>query len=285
MANIIDAITSLVNAQDFKLKDYKIGNNRANNMGEALEEYVKDLFASSSGDDETERMRKLSEAFSYFGNTNNPPDAMLRGGDAIEVKKLESLGSELALNSSYPKHKLFASSSRVTDACRDSEDWVEKDIIYAVGWVQSGILRHLSFVYGQDYAANREAYTDRLFLKLQKSIKEIPNFDFVDSKELGRVNKVDPLGITYLRIRGMWHIQNPLKVFSYVYVRPSDAAFSAMCIINGSKWDELGNTHELEALADSSNSLNIENVAIKNPDNPAKLIAAKLITINIKEHY
>ena len=50
-----------------------------------------------------ERMERLSKEFSYLGNTNNPPDMMLRSGDAIEVKKIESSTSALALNSSATK--------------------------------------------------------------------------------------------------------------------------------------------------------------------------------------
>ena len=57
-------------------------------MGEALEEYVKDIFAGTVNEtDENIRNQKLSEIFSYLGNQNNPPDSMLRGGDAIEVRK------------------------------------------------------------------------------------------------------------------------------------------------------------------------------------------------------
>lgn len=104
--NIIDAITRLVENPVTNLKDYKIGSNRVNNMGAALEEYIKDLFAGSFGMEEKERVIRLSEVFSYLGNNSNPPDAMLKDGDAIEVKKIESNGSSLALNSSYPKQTL-----------------------------------------------------------------------------------------------------------------------------------------------------------------------------------
>ena len=45
---------------------------------------------------------------------------------------------------------------------------------------------------------------------------ELQDVEFSETNELGRVNKVDPLGITYLRIRGMWGIENPIKVFNYV---------------------------------------------------------------------
>ena len=56
------------------------------------------MFANSFNLSETEKLEKWNEVFSYLGNNSNPPDAMLRGGDAIEIKKLETDSKELALN-------------------------------------------------------------------------------------------------------------------------------------------------------------------------------------------
>lgn len=91
-------------------------------MGDALEEYVKDLFANTINEsDEQSRLVKISDTFSYLGNQNNPPDIMLHSGDAIEVKKIESKNITLVLNSSYPKHKLYVDSKLITEACRNCE--------------------------------------------------------------------------------------------------------------------------------------------------------------------
>ena len=38
-----------------------------------------------------EALEKYSEVFSYLGNTSNPPDMIIKDGDAIEVKKLKDL--------------------------------------------------------------------------------------------------------------------------------------------------------------------------------------------------
>ena len=43
--NIIDAIINLVSNPVIELVEYYQGRNRANNAGDALEEYVKDLFS------------------------------------------------------------------------------------------------------------------------------------------------------------------------------------------------------------------------------------------------
>ena len=42
--NIINAIINIVKNPILDLKGHSTGHNRANNMGEALEEYIKDLF-------------------------------------------------------------------------------------------------------------------------------------------------------------------------------------------------------------------------------------------------
>ena len=279
MSNIIDAIINLVNYKNNSLLENTAGNNRANNSGDGLEEYVKDLFAGTFDIEGVQRLEKIHETFSYLGNNSNPPDAMLRKGDAIEVKKIESPNSALALNSSYPKNKLFASSQMISQACQKAEQWDCKDIMYVVGFVQSNQLKQLSIVYGMDYCADESCYL-RIKNTIKESVESIPSIEFAESRELGHINKVDPLGITYMRVRGMWGIENPWKVFSYVYQRNSNNHFSFMCIINNEKWATLENTSSLENLAGTENSLTISSIRIKDPNNPANLRDAKLISFS-----
>lgn len=279
MSNIIDAIINLVNYKNNSLLENTAGNNRANNSGDGLEEYVKDLFAGTFNIDGAQRLEKISNTFSYLGNNSNPPDAMLREGDAIEVKKIETPNSALALNSSYPKNKLFASSSMISQACKNAEAWKSKDIMYIVGFVQSNQLKQLSIVYGMDYCADESCYL-RIKNTIKESVESIPSIEFAESRELGHINKVDPLGITYMRVRGMWGIENPWKVFSYVYNRTFNSNFSFMCIINDEKWATFGNATTLKNLAKTERSLSISNIRIKDPNNPANLRDAKLISFN-----
>ena len=191
--NILKAIINLVQTPSFELKEYYSNHNRANSMGDALEEYIKDIFAGTYAvANEQERLEKISEVFSYLGNNSNPPDAMLKKGDAIEVKKIENNNASLALNSSYPKHKLFADSPMISLHCRDAEEWDEKDIIYAVGVVDNNKLMNLSLVYGLDYCASEETYT-KIKTKIKDGVEAIPGVEFSETRELVRVNKVDPL--------------------------------------------------------------------------------------------
>ena len=134
-------------------------------------------------------------------------------------------------------------------------------------------------VYGIDYCASEECYS-RIKSTIKEGVEAIPGVEFAPSKELGHINKVDPLGITYMRIRGMWGIENPWKVFSYVYTRDMSKDFTFMCIINDEKWEKLENTCELLQLANEIDELTIKDIEVKNPDNPAKLNGAKLINFS-----
>ena len=273
--NIIDAIINLVNNHITYLVDYYQGRNRANNAGDALEEYVKDLFANSFEMNPYQKKIRYSEVFSYTGNNSNPPDAMLKGGDAIEIKKIESPDARLALNSSYPKQKLYAVSTMISSSCRKVEKWTEKDIIYAVGVVKDNKLKSLCMVYGLDYCASKSCYT-RIRHIIKSGVESIQGVEFAETNELGRVNKIDPLGITYLRVRGMWVIENPWNVFDYIYRRDNNQ-FNFMAIINDEKWNTFNNTTELLNLSKENTALTIDDVLVQNPDNPAQMRPAKLI--------
>ena len=283
MANTIRAILNLIKDPQLELGDYYNSRHRANGEGDSLEEYIKDLYAGTLREsNEQVRLQKISEAFSYIGNDSNPPDAMLYGGDAIEVKKIESVQGDIQLNSSHPKCKLYSSSRMITEGCRNAENgnWVEKDLLYIVGSVKNKNLKSMFMVYGIDYAATEETY-----LRIKRTIKEgvegLPGIQFAETDELGRLNKVDPLGITSLRIRGMWILKNPWKAFSYITQLDKTKKFEFCAIINKEKYNSFDESKELDELGKHTNGLIIQNVKIKNPNNPAILIDAKMIRFTI----
>jgi hypothetical protein len=283
MNNILTAIINISKSTKMTLRHKSTGNNRVQNMGEALEKYIQDVFSNTMEvSDQITRTALLSNTFSYLGNANNPPDMMLLGGDAIEVKKIQSPKSAIALNSSYPKAKLFASSHMISKACRESEVWEKKDMIYAIGVVHEHAISSLAFVYGEDYCAENATY-EKIKKTIKDGVESIPNVAFSESKELGHVNRVDPLGITYLRIRGMWGIENPFSVFDYVYQRNMDHAFNFMCIINDEKFNSFENTIDLYEECKKNKRLHISDIRIKDANNPARLKSAKLITYYIPE--
>lgn len=279
--NIIDAIYDLVSNPQLTLKEYASQHNRANDMGESLEQYIKDLFAGTTGVMNAElRAKKLSETFAYLGNKNNPPDAIIRGDLAIEIKKIESNDNSIALNSSHPKDKLYSSSTMISKACRGCEVWTEKDMLYCIGVVKNSHLKSLALVYGEDYCANEETYKI-IKNRIKTGVESIQGVEFTSTRELGRVNRVDPLGITHLRVRGMWSIENPFKVFGDHYQRDTSCAFNLMVIINDNQLSKLTNIQRLYDLQKDFTNLQIKSILIKNPNNPAQLKSATLITYKI----
>jgi len=279
MSNILKAILNITKNPVIELRDKYLGRNTINNVGEALEAYVQDAFAGTINETDSEiRKQAITNTFSYLGNQNNPPDIILNNGDAIEVKKIQSMRSAIALNSSYPKHKLYSTDPRITEACKTCETWDVKDIIYAVGVTKDKNLDHLWLVYGDCYAASKEIYS-RIGEKIKNGVLEISDIEFSETKELGRINKVDPLGITNLRIRGMWHIDNPNKVFNEVYIAEESNIFNLSCIMLKDKFVSFSNEDKMAIC--NNPDISIIDIEIKNPDNPAQLLDAKLITIGV----
>lgn len=283
MSNTIRAIINLINDPQLELGEYYNTRHRANAEGDSLEEFIKDIYAGTLREtNEQTRLEKISKVFSYTGNDSNPPDAMLFGGDAIEVKKLESVQGDIQLNSSHPKCKLVSTSPMITEACKNAEGgkWKEKDLLYIIGAVKNKMLRSMFMVYGIDYAACEETYL-RIKRTIKKGVEELPGIQVAETDELGRLNKVDPLGVTSLRIRGMWILQNPWKAFSYVTQLDKSKNFEFCAIMNDEKYYSFADIKELEKLAKDNDNLIITDIKIKCPDNPSQLVSAKMIRFSI----
>lgn len=279
MTNILEAIINIANNPVVAIRNHYTGRNRANNVGEALEMFVKDAFANTiQEEDEQVKNTKFSKVFSWLGNQNHPPDIMIREGDAIEVKKTQSANSDLALNSSYPKSNIQSNSNMITQECRTCENWTEKDLIYCVGHTTDDSIKSLWMVYGNIYAAKHETY-QVIKQKITDGINEIPNVELAETNELGRVNRVDPLGITNLRIRGMWQIQNPRRVFNYLYT--TGDTFELVAIIPTNKYNSFptDSKNRIENLGNPN--ISISDVQVKDPNNPANLIDCKLIVFKL----
>ena len=59
MSNILKAFINILNNHKIEVQNLTQGNNRANNMGEGLESYIKDAFADTT--DETNEQNKLEK--------------------------------------------------------------------------------------------------------------------------------------------------------------------------------------------------------------------------------
>ncbi|MBI4235476.1 NgoPII family restriction endonuclease [Candidatus Peregrinibacteria bacterium] len=276
--NILKALNNMSKLNSFKLNELYSGQNRMNNVGTALEYFVRDIFCSSIdivGLDNKDRVH--SEYLSYLGNQNNPPDFIVKNGDAVEVKKIGGLIGSIALNSSYPKSKLHSDDIRILQSCRDCDNgsWSRKDIIYAVGTVAEAKIKTLWFVYGDCYAADREVY-EKTFKSISRKVHEIDHLEFTaETNEIAGVRKIDPLGITYLRVRGMWGIDTPHKVFGSLADFNREAIFSAFSLMLEEKYNSL--PKQDRDVIESNRGITIKSVEIKSPNNPANYLKAKLI--------
>lgn len=283
MANILTAFCTIVSNYQIYVQDITRGSNRANNMGDGLEAFIKDAFAGTFNEtNEQIKLELFSRVYSYSGNKNNPPDLILQNSDAIEIKKLESYNTAIALNSSYPKAKLFSTSTMITTACRTCEAWSEKDMLYAIGNVPktTNQLKSLWLVYGDCFCADKEVY-ERIQQTISNGITSIPNVEFTQTNELGKVKKVDPLGVTDLRIRGMWHIENPTKIFNYLYSYDETASFQLICLMKKEKYEALPFTDRNAIENLNSLHVTLNDIRIKNPNNPIQLMDGKLLIFKV----
>jgi hypothetical protein len=279
--NLLIAIANLIKDPVIDLRVHYVSSNRANSMGDALEFYVKDLFCGTLQEKSAaKRDEAYKKYFSHLGSQNHPPDAMIRGGDAIEIKKIEKLFSGIALNSSYPKDRLYADSRMITAKCKKAEDWKEKDLVYAVGVAAGGKLKSLWFVYGNCYAARKEIYEETRGFLID-GIEALPNVEHAKTRELGRVNKVDPLYITHLRIRGMWGIENPAKVFSYIVSVAADASFFMNALMLKNKYDAFPRKERIILENIKDDRFAIKDVKIKSPNDPDQWLDAKLLSFSM----
>jgi hypothetical protein len=164
----------------------------------------------------------------------------------------------------------------ITEACRKCENWTEKDLIYCIGVLNKNILSALWFIYGDCYAANKDIY-ERIKNKIANGVNSLEDVQFSDTKELGRINNVDPLGITYLRIRGMWGIENPIKVFHSITGLEKNKKLTVNAIMLKEKFKSFPDKDRLELEKHLCSGLQISTVPIKSPNNPALLLEGILI--------
>lgn len=276
--NILQAINSIIENDLYSLARYKNLSYkiRINSMGEALENFVKDSLCNNFNLDADKRIAIQSSIFSYLGNQNNPPDLIIRGGDAFEVKKIETNEGSIALNSSFPKDKLYRDSNMITTACKNCEEgWTEKDICYIIGCVDKNEqIKSLWFVYGDCYCAKPEVYK-KVKDKITNSIQEL-GIELSETKEIAKIKKVDPLGVTDLRVRGMWGIKHPSKVFEYITTKTLEPCINALMLKEKFNSFDKNNRNQI------SKKCNIKEVKIQSPNNPATLLDAILIEYKFK---
>ncbi len=280
MTNLLSALTNIQRYKNNDLKKITAVTDpdqpRINKEGTPFDAYVKDAFCNSFGiRDPNEKMSTYKRILSHLGSQNHPPDLMIIGGDAIEVKKVKGKGgNSIALNSSYPKSKLYANSPMLTEECKNCEKWTEKDIAYCVGHVFENKVKLIIFVYGDCYAASPDVY-EAVMRPVVKGIKSM-KIKLAKTKELARLNNVDPLAITDLRVRGMWQIVSPRILFAD-FIKPDlKKNCSVYAIMQKKKFESFPSTDKQQV----QKNMQVSDIQIKSPDAPKKLLDCKLISFS-----
>lgn len=255
MSNLLKALSQAIHLPSIRSRSKTI--NRMNAQGDLLESMVQKLFTTNS------------DPFSYIGNASNPPDLMLKGGDAIEVKKLTSPRADLNLNSSYPKRVLSSKSLSITNHCRTCEDWKQKDLLYVIGCMKGNKIRYLWFIYGDCFIPKAKYYQT-----LVNSIRESIEDKSSPTRELGKVKDVDPLALSQLRIRAMWSIKNPVVIFDKLVPYPQYKPYQVVSLMTLTKYRQFPeqDRQNIESF------MHVKGCTIKNPNDPTKRKKAILIT-------
>jgi hypothetical protein len=249
----------------------------------AFERYFKDRLAGLQPGDDLNREQSYKRHLVYQGAPNNPPDAMYAGGDggdAFEFKKFEGGPiRDIPLNSSWPKDRLTNDSYGLTDDCRDCEPWTTRDLFYVCGGVPAGSTM-LSWIWICDaklMAAESEIYAN-LHRAIQSGIAAIPGVRFAPTVELGKVRELDPAKTTHLRIRGMWTIGTPGKIFRNLSgVKESDSP-TLHALLRTEKWNALpaASRARIESF-DGTNGFSRTAVSAPDPNRQGGTIPAILI--------
>jgi hypothetical protein len=79
----------------------------------------------------------------------------------------------------------------------------------------------------------------------------------------------------------MWHIANPHKVFDYIYNYDESKRFQMVCLMRKEKYEglPLEDRETLECLG--VDGVEVLDIRIKSPDNPVRLIKAKLLVFMV----
>jgi len=272
--NLLESLVNISKSNNLDLTDVKYGSeerNRIQAVGAGFEVFIKDSFCGVPGTI-TGREEEYEKVFSWTGSKNNPPDAMLISSDAVEIKKHEGNASPvLALNSSPPRSKLRHDDSKIKDECRNAEEvpWI-KDYLYSIGSIEDNHLKDIIFCYGDCFVAKDEIYQKPIDT-ISNSLKKLEGegIEFNKTNELGKVSNIDPLDYSGLRIRGMWGLKSPAKIFENKINSNGNEKLLIIAIMRKEKYEEFPEKSKKNLL---SNSFVISHFQSPDPDNPKNMI-------------
>ncbi len=143
-------------------------------------------------------------------------------------------------------------------------------MVYVVGLVENEILKQLWFVDGACYAAGLDVY-EQVFARIYNAVHKAEQVTFMQSRELARLIKIDPLERNVLQIQGMGEIQSPNKVFQSLVGQKPTENFQVLAILHESKYQQTLNSDP--SLKNEMDRLHIQSTPaqILDPNNKAKI--------------
>jgi hypothetical protein len=280
--NILTAIKNISYFRTNNMREYfeDYARSQIKTVRQQIEYYVKDAI---SGSFKSIKDKKPTDryygVFSYIGNKNKPPDMIIQDGDAIVIKTIKTYKGSFTINNSPPKDRLMWNDPWIIENCRmiDGGQWNSKDIFYVIGWIEKRRMKYLNFIQGSCFIPEQKVY-NKILHDLKKNIYnyfESEGLEINRTIGLGKVNNMDPLCITNLRIKGVWRIKNPLKIFSDTFSYDKKQEFTLIALMLKNKFDSFPKK-DVDAIV-RDKQIEIEDVKIKNPNNPQSKIDAKLI--------
>lgn len=264
--NVLIALRNILKHNSTRLTPLFKSNGSANAVGDNLEYFIKDMFCCdalqySYVDQKEVEYKKL---LSWTGDSSHFPDLIVQGGVGVESKKVNDTSyGTIPLNSSYPKDYVTKNSQNYPKKSliyETNADWVRKPIIYAIGNLNTKNVKKefqlisLWFAYGNTMVPNNKYYQD-IISGIRSSIKEAnSDIKLKKSKELARVQGIDKLGNTNMRVRGMYELEHPARIFnryikdialpkdkSKIYVVMLDSELQNIITDMDEKWNSLAN--------------------------------------------
>ena len=277
--NLLKSLVNISKSSHLDLTNVKYDSedaNRIQQVGAGLEVFLRDSFCGIPGAI-TNHKKNYEKVFSWLGSKNNPPDAMLRSSDAIEIKKHENLKHpNLALNSSPPRSIMKHNDSKIQAKCKKAEKtpWV-KDYLYALGGIQHNNVKEIIFCYGDCFIASDEVFQKPLNA-ISDSLKKLEDkgIELQDTNEIGKVKKIDILGYSELRIRGMWGLRSPGKIFKNQIGKSGDEELLIVAIMKKEKFEKFPEEDRKKL---KNNSFNVKHFQASDPNDSKNQIDLVLV--------
>jgi hypothetical protein len=281
--NILTAIKNISNFKTNNMGEYfkDYAGNKIKTARQQMEYYVKDAISGSFNSVKDKKPTdRYNGLFSYLGSKTQPPDMIIRGGDALVIKTIKTYKGSFTINNSPPKDRLMWNDPWIIKNCRriDGGQWTSKDLFYVIGWIEKKRMKYLNFIQGSCFLPEQKFWNKKTD-DLKKNIYKYLESEGLESNRtiaLGKVTNIDPLAITNLRIKAVWRIKNPLKIFSDTFSYDKKQEFTLIALMLKNKFDSFPKK-DIDAIM-KDKQIEIEDVKIKNPNNPQKKIDAKLIT-------